>query len=167
MTKTIPGSSSVFVLSVQYKTLLFYTNNKTANQLRHLLIRSCSRCPATSSHQLQWFNVTVRVKPTDWHGESRSCFCNPNFRTFLNFAALVYEYTELTSGFHHTFWASVFADKWIRESDSHIRCHGNTPCEGQCVLLWAHGTQNFLNFITSICYANYAAVVYTLSTVSV
>jgi len=33
--------------------------------------------------------------------------------------------------------------------------------------LWAYGTKNFLIFITFICCANYAAVVYTLNTVPV
>ena len=111
--------------------------------------------------------LQLRVKPKDSYGRTRSCFCNPNFGTFFNLSSLLYEYTEIISGFHHTFWASVIADKWIRESDAHIRCHGNNPSEGQYVLLWAYGTQNFLIFFTFICYNNNAAVVYTLNTVSV
>lgn len=166
--KPIPGSSFVFLLRAQDKILLFYNHYKTA-KISCFICSSAPapRCPATSSHHLHWFNVTVRVKPINCYGGRRSSFCNPDFGTFFNLAALLYEYTELIPGFHHTFWASVFADKWIRKSDAHIRCNGNHPCEGQYVLLWAYGTQNFLIFITFICYNKYGAVVYTLNMVSV
>jgi hypothetical protein len=78
-----------------------------------------------------YIGLMLHVNVNDSYGGSLSSFCNPNFGTFFNPAARLHEYTEFMSEFLHTFFfASVSADKWIRESDAHIRCHGNNPCDG-------------------------------------
>ena len=107
MTKTIPGPSFVFLLSVQYKTLLFYNHNNTANQLRRLLIRSCSGCPATSSHHLHWFNVT------EWSPLTRMERAGPAFvtRTPVHFLILPLWYTSTPNLFRGfvTIFEQVFS----------------------------------------------------------